>query len=141
MNVYVITSQESDKHELVVHKYSISYEQAKLTLEKIAVDDLKIALGMSPNDHMESPLFDTIKIEDISQGLTIRYRYETSIDGKSYNDRVIDMIKIEKVNDYYLIPNKKRIIIKTFKIIEVEPISESGSVQQITEQEEYDSDI
>jgi hypothetical protein len=141
--IYAIASQETDKHEFVVHRYSTSFEQAKATLEKISLDHLKQALGMNSNDHMESPLYDTIGVENISQGLTIRYRLEASEDGKPsrVNDRIIDMIKIERTHNFYVIPTKRRTIINTFKIIEVEAVSESGSVIVPTpEEEQYDSE-
>ncbi len=138
MSIYLVTYEDCDKHELIVDSYSRIFEESKFAMEKIALQHLKQASGLNINDHMESPLFDTIKIEDISQGLTIRYHTDKSDDGKitKSSDRIIDMIKIEKVYDYGIIPNKKRSIIKTFKIIEVSPISESGSIRG----EEYDDE-
>lgn len=137
INIFNVVSQEKGNTESTIHCYSTSFSEAKQKMEKLALENLKQYLGISPNDFLKSPLSDTIALENISQGLTIRYRDDNS---SSDNRRIIDLIKIEKVRDYLLFPKKIFTIIKTYKIVETESISESGSVQVEEDTENFDDD-
>lgn len=142
-NIFIIQSQAVEQHEAEVHCYSTEFQEARETLEGIANYDLKKTLGMNPNDHMDSPLRDTIPVKNISQGLTIRYRVSDETTG-ALSDRIIDMIKIEKVKDFYIIPRKIQTVVKSYKIVETSPVSDSNSIEEYTfkkkEEESTDSE-
>jgi hypothetical protein len=129
MAIYGITSQASNQHEFTIHPYSSELYIATQYLEDLALSELKKELGIPENDYIKSPLRDSINVENISAGvLTLRYRPDS-------NQRIIEMIRIDKRYNFGLFPEKVRTVIKEFKIVKMEPISD------LSEREEDEDDM
>lgn len=121
MGIFVIVSQDTGSVTYAIHRYTTSEIEAKKYLDSLAFEDLKTKLGKPIHEKMECPLADSTSVEQLSAGLiTIRRNKE--------NDRKIDMYKIEKEYAYGLYPKKVYPIIKTFEILEIEPICEANSI-------------
>jgi hypothetical protein len=85
-------------------------------MEDLALTALKGAKEMKPEDFLASPLNDTLPVEDIISGVTIRRN-------KDNNDR-IDLWKIERVYQTMVSASKTRIqnVVKYFEVEEIQSI-------------------
>lgn len=128
--VFVLTSQYTEETDFCILSYSYDRNEVIEQMEAVALTELKKQLNKKDGEDVVSPLRDTIPVEQIISGITIRYRCPDLKD-------VIDVIKIERKETGYILSSKKRMqsIIKTFRIIKVNPVSSTrfnGSIDSIS---------
>lgn len=131
--IYVICSQASDQQSYTVHGWSPYIEEIQSELQRVAMVALKNHRGMNENEHLECPLSDTIPLEKISDGVsTIRY-----VDKEQRTINLYQIIKERTITSGYLIPEKRQVVIKTFRIVEVPSV---GNVPEFKIHEDDDDD-
>jgi hypothetical protein len=113
--IYLIQSRKINE-ESVVHGWTFNKEDAKQTINDLAMTAYKIELGVNLLENIDSPLKDTVPIEQISYGTTIRW-------SDSKKEEHINLFKITKISNFMWVTRKDISILESFFITPINHIS------------------
>lgn len=122
---YIICSQVEGEKKTKIHGFTRNVKDAAKCIEKIALEAFKNSRQLDEKTIIQSPISDTVPIEELNIGTTIRYRKDAQ--------NIIELLSIEKNYSSSFIPLYKTRSVKvlqSFFFQEVDEIIASSDRQQ-----------
>lgn len=113
--IYLIQSRKIDE-ETIIHGWTFDKESAKETIVQLSMNAYKIKLGVNALETIQCPLNDTLPVEQISFGTTLRWKDQ---DKKEQ----IDLIHVSKTQNFIWITRKEVCALESFFITSISHIS------------------